>query len=71
MSTAPVVLRGPRRIVCLTGETTETLYRIGEQGRIVADPGEVIRRAPGLILESWCGKRFCSQRVAAVANSAP
>ena len=33
--------------------------------RIVADPAEVVRRAPELILGSWCGKRFRPQRVAA------
>lgn len=27
-------------------------------GRIIADPGEVIRRAPDIIIGSWCGKRF-------------
>lgn len=27
-------------------------------GRIIADPGEVIRRAPDIILASWCGKKF-------------
>jgi iron complex transport system substrate-binding protein len=27
-------------------------------GRIVADPGEVIGRAPDIILASWCGKKF-------------
>ena len=26
--------------------------------RIVADPGEVIRRAPDIIVGSWCGRRF-------------
>lgn len=37
------VLRGPRRIVCLTEETTETLYRIGEQDRIVGISGFTVR----------------------------
>lgn len=31
--------RGPQRIVCLTEETTETIYRIGEQHRIVGISG--------------------------------
>ncbi|HWD22668.1 MAG TPA: cobalamin-binding protein [Burkholderiales bacterium] len=34
-------------------------------GRIVQDPGEVVRRAPELILGSWCGKKFRPERVAA------
>jgi iron complex transport system substrate-binding protein len=33
--------------------------------RILADPGEVVRRAPDIILGSWCGKRFRPNQVAA------
>jgi iron complex transport system substrate-binding protein len=33
--------------------------------RIVADPAEVVRRAPDMILGSWCGKKFRPERVAA------
>ena len=33
--------------------------------RIIADQGEIVRRAPDLILGSWCGKRFRPERVAA------
>jgi iron complex transport system substrate-binding protein len=33
--------------------------------RILSDPGEVVRRAPDIILGSWCGKRFRPNRVAA------
>jgi iron complex transport system substrate-binding protein len=33
--------------------------------RILADPAEVARRAPDIILGSWCGKRFRPERVAA------
>jgi iron complex transport system substrate-binding protein len=33
--------------------------------RILADPNEVIRRAPDIILGSWCGKRFRPERVKA------
>lgn len=35
------------------------------KGRILADNDEVIRRAPDIILGSWCGKRFRPGRVAA------
>ncbi|MDI1251876.1 cobalamin-binding protein [Thermomonas sp.] len=35
------------------------------KGRILADPGEVIRRAPDIILGSWCGKKFRPEKVAA------
>jgi iron complex transport system substrate-binding protein len=35
------------------------------QGRILADPDEVIRRAPDIIIGSWCGKKFRPERVAA------
>jgi iron complex transport system substrate-binding protein len=33
--------------------------------RIVADPGEVVRAAPDLIIGSWCGKKFRPETVAA------
>jgi iron complex transport system substrate-binding protein len=33
----------PSRIVCLTEETLETLYLLGEQGRIVGISGYVVR----------------------------
>jgi iron complex transport system substrate-binding protein len=36
--------------------------------RILADASEVIRRAPDIILGSWCGKRFRPERVAARAG---
>jgi iron complex transport system substrate-binding protein len=31
--------------------------------RVIADPGVVIRRAPELIIGSWCGKRFRPEQV--------
>ena len=33
--------------------------------RILEDAGEVVRRAPDIILGSWCGKKFRPDRVAA------
>ncbi len=36
------------------------------RARILADPGEVIARAPDLIVGSWCGKRFRPEHVAAL-----
>ncbi len=33
------------------------------KGRIVADEREVIRRAPDIIIGSWCGKRFRPEQV--------
>ncbi len=33
----------PRRIVCLTEETTETLYLLGEEARIVGISGFTVR----------------------------
>jgi iron complex transport system substrate-binding protein len=32
--------------------------------RIIHDPAEVVRRAPDVILGSWCGKKFRPERVA-------
>jgi iron complex transport system substrate-binding protein len=34
-------------------------------GRIVADPQEVVRSRPDIIIGSWCGKKFRPERVAA------
>jgi iron complex transport system substrate-binding protein len=36
-------MRGPRRIVCLTEEPTETLYLLGEEERIVGISGFTVR----------------------------
>ncbi|MCY3679254.1 MAG: cobalamin-binding protein [Gemmatimonadetes bacterium] len=33
--------------------------------RIIADPGEVVRRAPDVIIGSWCGRKFRPERVVA------
>jgi iron complex transport system substrate-binding protein len=35
------------------------------RNRIVADPLEVVRRSPDIVLGSWCGKKFRPDRVAA------
>ena len=43
----------PERAACSLG-----------RDRIVADPSEVVRRAPELIFGSWCGKKFRPERVA-------
>ena len=37
---------------------------MGKQ-RILADASEVVRRAPDIIIGSWCGKKFRPERVAA------
>jgi iron complex transport system substrate-binding protein len=36
--------------------------------RILADPLDVVRRAPDIILGSWCGKKFRPEKVAARAG---
>lgn len=33
--------------------------------RIIADPGEIVRRNPDIIVGSWCGKKFRAAKVAA------
>jgi iron complex transport system substrate-binding protein len=35
------------------------------RNRIIADPAEVPRRAPDIVLGSWCGKKFRPEQVAA------
>jgi iron complex transport system substrate-binding protein len=47
----------PERALCALGKD-----------RILEDAGEVVRRAPDIILGSWCGKRFRPNRVAARAG---
>ena len=39
----PAVTTGPRRIVCLTEETTEWLYLLGQEARIVGISGYTVR----------------------------
>ncbi|MDX1517887.1 MAG: cobalamin-binding protein [Woeseiaceae bacterium] len=34
------------------------------KNRIIADPTDVVRRAPDIIIGSWCGKKFRPERVA-------
>lgn len=34
------------------------------KGRIIADPLDIVRRAPDIILGSWCGKKFRPENVA-------
>jgi iron complex transport system substrate-binding protein len=36
--------------------------------RILEDPSEVVRRAPDIVLGSWCGKKFRREKVAARAG---
>jgi iron complex transport system substrate-binding protein len=47
----------PERALCALGKD-----------RILADASEVIRRAPDIILGSWCGKRFRPNQVVARAG---
>ncbi|MCH1523142.1 MAG: cobalamin-binding protein [Arenicellales bacterium] len=35
------------------------------KSRIIADPQEVVRRRPDIIIGSWCGKKFRPEKVAA------
>ncbi|MBS0301583.1 MAG: ABC transporter substrate-binding protein, partial [Proteobacteria bacterium] len=43
VSWLPAALTGPERIVCLTEETTEWLYLLGEERRIVGISGFTVR----------------------------
>jgi iron complex transport system substrate-binding protein len=43
MSASPNALPGPQRIVCLTEETTEWLYLLGQEQRIVGISGYTVR----------------------------
>lgn len=43
----------------------ERAQRPGAAERILADPQEVVRLAPDVIIGSWCGKRFRAEHVTA------
>ena len=44
---------------------TELSRSQGAGGRVIADSAEVVRRAPEVIIGSWCGKKFRPERVSA------
>ncbi len=41
----------------------EESHRRAARERIIADPAEVVRRAPDIIIGSWCGKKFQPEQV--------
>jgi iron complex transport system substrate-binding protein len=58
----------PTRIVCLTEETVETLYLLGEQDRIVCHGGTapLLHRQPGLgadMRQRWSDERAAIRKV--------
>ncbi|RRN58699.1 cobalamin-binding protein [Pseudoxanthomonas sp. SGNA-20] len=61
---------GPRRIVCLTEEPTETLYALGEQDRIVGISGFTVR-PPQARREKPKVSAFTSARVEAILALRP
>ena len=44
----------PRRIVCLTAETVDTLYRLGQQDRIVGITGYATHPPAARRDKPWC-----------------
>ena len=44
---------------------SENAAKQSAKDRIIADPLEIVRRAPDIIIGSWCGKKFRPERVAA------
>lgn len=42
----------------------ESLHQAARE-RIIADPAEVVRRAPDIIIGSWCGKKFRPEQLRA------
>ncbi len=41
----------------------EEAHRAGARERIISDPAEVVRRAPDIVIGSWCGRKFQAQHV--------
>ena len=60
----------PQRIVCLTEETTETLYRLGEEARIVGISGFTVR-PPRARREKPRVSAFTSARIERILALAP
>ncbi|TLY99897.1 MAG: cobalamin-binding protein, partial [Gammaproteobacteria bacterium] len=60
----------PQRIVCLTEETTETLYRLGEDWRIVGISGFTVR-PPHARREKPRVSAFTSARIERIVALAP
>ena len=58
----------PERIVCLTEETVETLYLLGEDRRIVGVSGYAVR-PPQVRRTSGCGEASLCERGTAVFAS--
>ena len=46
---------------CFAELSTESLGK----NRIIADPSEIVRRCPDIVIGSWCGKKFRPEKVAA------
>ena len=55
----------PLEVTAALRRELDTKAAVVARDRILADPGEVVRRAPDIILGSWCGKKFRPERVAA------
>ncbi len=70
MSSVPARMRGPRRIVCLTEEPTETLYALGEDHRIVGISGFTVR-PPRARKEKPKVSAFTSARIDEILKLAP
>src|ERR1043165_2879136 len=62
--------RYPERIVCLTEETTETLYLLGEERRIVGISGYTVRPARALI-EKPKASSFLSSKLGRILELQP
>ena len=64
------MMHGPRRIVCLTEEPTETLYALGEQHRIVGISGFTVR-PPAARREKPKVSAFTSAKIDAILALQP
>lgn len=61
-------IRWVSELICLAGGDDCFPERAAEplgKNRIIADPDEIIRRRPDIIIGSWCGKKFRPEKVAA------
>ena len=64
-------IRWVSELICIAGGDDifpELALQSLGKNRIIADPSEIVRRNPDIIIGSWCGKKFRPEQVAARAG---
>ena len=64
-------IRWVSELICIAGGDDifpELALQSLGKNRIIADPSEIVRRNPDIVIGSWCGKKFRPEQVAARAG---